>query len=473
MTERSLHSSERILIRNEDTIAAISTSFGESGVGIVRISGPLAESIAAELFKPKKENPSFVSHKLQYGEIVDPETGTSIDEALIVLMRSPRTYTREDIVEIQCHGGYFVLQRILGLVLKQGARMAQPGEFTKRAFLNGRIDLTRAEAVIDVIKAKTQTSLDIANQQLKGWLYREMTTLKSQLIEYLALIEAHIDFPEEDIESISLEAIRIDLNRMVQKLQTWVESYEEGKIFREGITCAIIGKTNVGKSSLLNVLLKEERAIVTPIPGTTRDVIEEVLNIQGIPVRLVDTAGLRHTSDIIEREGVRRARERIAVADLVLVIFDRSRPIDSDDVEIVEEIKDKKKVLILNKIDLPEKILLDEIRKRFKGEPIVSISAMQGEGIDELKECIYTSLITRDVRLSPDHVIVANVRHKTAIVKIRDSLKSSSKGLEDGVSLEFTAFDIRSALEALGELVGETTPEDVLNVIFEQFCIGK
>ena len=473
MTERSLHFSEKNLIGNEDTIAAISTSFGESGVGIVRISGPLAESIAAELFKPKRENPSLVSHKFQYGEIVDPETGTSVDEALVVLMKSPKTYTREDVVEIQCHGGYFVLQRVLGLVLKQGARMAQPGEFTKRAFLNGRIDLTRAEAVIDVIKAKTQTSLDVANEQLKGWLSREMTTLKSQLVGYLALIEAHIDFPEEEIESISLEAIKKDFEKMVQRLQTWIDSYEEGKIFREGITCAIIGKTNVGKSSLLNVLLKEERAIVTPIPGTTRDVIEEVLNIQGIPVRLVDTAGLRHTSDFIEREGVRRARERVAVADLVLVMFDRSRPIDSGDVEIVEEVKDKKKVFVLNKIDLPEMILLDEIRERFKGDPIVSISAMQDEGIDELKKCIYASLITRNVSLSPDHLIVANVRHKAAIVKIRDSLESAKKGLEEGISLEFTAFEVRSALEALGELVGETTSEDVLNVIFEQFCIGK
>jgi tRNA modification GTPase len=253
-------------------------------------------------------------------------------------MKSPKTYTKEDIVEIHCHGGYFVLQTVLELVLAEGARMAQPGEFTKRAFLNGRIDLTQAEAVIDLIKAKTETSLQIANQQLRGWLYREMIDLKDRLIEDLSMIEAHIDFPEEEIESIALGEMERDLEGMIHQIEIWVASYEEGKIFREGISCAIVGKTNIGKSSLLNVLLREDRAIVTPIPGTTRDVIEEVLNIYGIPVRLMDTAGLRKPLDIIEQEGVRRTKERTADSDFVLLMIDGSRVLDEDDIEIFKEI---------------------------------------------------------------------------------------------------------------------------------------
>jgi len=351
--------------------------------------------------------------------------------------------------------------------------MALPGEFTKRAFLNGRIDLTQAEAVIDLIRAKTQTSLEIANQQLRGWLYREMTDLKARLIEDLALIEAHIDFPEEEIEPIAFEKMQRDLEKMIYQMEEWITSYEEGKIFREGISCAIVGKTNVGKSSLLNVLLKEERAIVTPFPGTTRDVIEEVLNIHGIPVRLMDTAGLRKPTDFIEQEGVRRAKERVADSDFVLLMLDGSREHDADDLEIFEEIRGKKRVVIINKNDLPLRISLEEVKSRFKDDPIVLISALKNEGIDDLKKTIYTSLVHREVRATPEHLIVANIRHKTALTQVRDNLSNALKGLEEGTSLEFIAFDIRSALEALGELVGETATEEVLNRIFEQFCIGK
>ena len=471
--DSSYTSSIRISPEEEETIAAISTPFGESGVGIVRISGSLAEFIAKKIFKPKKSQSYLLSHRFHYGEIIDPFDGRSIDEVLFVLMKSPKTYTREDIAEIHCHGGYFVLQKILELVLKQGARMARPGEFTKRAFLNGRIDLTQAEAVIDLIKAKTQTSLEIANQQLMGWLYREMASLKAKLIDYLALIEAHIDFPEEEIESISLDAMKQDLNGMIHKLENWISSYEEGRIFREGISCAIIGKTNVGKSSLLNVLLKEDRAIVTPIPGTTRDVIEEVLNINGIPVRLMDTAGLRKTKDVIEQEGVRKAKKRVADADLVLLMLDGSRALDEDDMEIFNEIKGKKKVLAINKKDLPLKNSLEEIKNLFSEDPMVFISCIKNEGIDDLKETIYHTLIHREVRTSPDHLIVANIRHKTALAKAKNNLSNALKKLEEGASLEFIAFEIRLVLEAIGELAGETTTDEVLNRIFEQFCIGK
>ena len=473
MNQITPDSSKNILFREEETIAAISTPFGESGIGIVRMSGPMAESIVRGLFKAKRDQSLFISHHFHYGEIIDPRDGHPVDEVLVVLMRGPKTYTREDIVEINCHGGYLVLQKVLELVLAQGARMAQPGEFTKRAFLNGRIDLTRAEAVIDLIKARTMEGIDIANQQLKGSLYKEMASLKGRLIGHLSLIEAHIDFPEEEMETIPQAEMRRDLHNSIQKLEEWISTYEEGRVFREGITCAITGKTNVGKSSLLNVLLKQERAIVTPIPGTTRDVIEEVLNIHGIPVRLMDTAGLRKAKDFIEQEGVRRAKERVADADLILLILDGSRELDEDDLEIILEIKEKKKVVIINKKDLPLKLSLEEIKKRFPEDPLVSISALKNEGVEDLKKAIYSSLIHRDIRVSPEHLIVANIRHKTALTQINENLLNALKGLEEGASLEFIAFEIRSALDALGEMVGETTTEEVLNRIFEQFCIGK
>jgi tRNA modification GTPase len=446
---------------------------GVSGIGIVRISGSLAEPIARRLFKPKSEPFQFISHHFHYGEIVDPQEGDSIDEVLLVLMKAPKTYTREDILEIHCHGGYFILQKVLELVLREGTRMAHPGEFTKRAFLNGRIDLTQAEAVIDLINARTMASLEIANQQLRGNFFRELNSLKEGVIERLALIEAHLDFPEEEIEPISLGEMMRSLKQMIKKLDEWISSYEEGRIFREGISCAIVGKTNVGKSSLLNVLLKQERAIVTPIPGTTRDLIEEVLNVNGIPVRLTDTAGLRKTTDSIEREGVKRTKERVAESDFILLMVDGSRPIEIDDLEIFEEVKGKKRVVVMNKKDLPSMIAQKEMEERFQGDPVVSISALKKEGIEGLKEAIHTLLIHREVRPSPEYLIIANVRHKRALGQVQESLSNTLKGLEKGTSLEFIAFEMRSALEALGEMVGETTPEEVLNCIFEQFCIGK
>ncbi len=425
------------------------------------------------MFKPKKTASPFISHHFHYGEIIDPQTGLPIDEALVVLMKSPHTYTREDIVEIQCHGGYLILQKVLELVLNQGARMAQPGEFTKRAFLNGRIDLTQAEAVIDLIRAKTTASLEIANQQLRGLLYTKMVALKENLVEWLVLIESHIDFPEEDIPSVSLGDMMKGFHCAIGQLEEWIASYEEGKIFREGISCVIVGKANVGKSSLLNMLLREERAIVTPVPGTTRDVIEEVLNIEGIPVRLMDTAGLRKTVDSIEQEGVRRTKERVADSDLVILVLDGSQPLDEDDFRIFEEVEGKKKVVVVNKHDLPLKIPFGEVKGRSPESPVVSISALKNEGIEDLKQAVYITLVQGGVRSTPEHLIVANIRHKTALVQTRDNLSNAVRGLERGISFEFIAFEIRSALETLGEIVGETTTEEVLDRIFERFCIGK
>ena len=461
------------MISEQDTIAAIATPFGESGIGIIRISGSLAENISKHLFRPKSGKSPFVSHQFHYGEIVDPERGVAIDEVLFVFMKSPKTYTREDVVEIHCHGGYLVLQRVLELVLRQGARMAQPGEFTKRAFLSGRIDLTQAEAVIDLIRARTMASLEIANQQLKGMLHKEVGTLKESLIQHLALIEAHIDFPEEDLDPIFRETIEKDLQRMIERIYEMISTYEEGKIFREGVSCAIIGKTNVGKSSLLNILLREDRAIVTPIPGTTRDVIEEVLNIHEIPVRLLDTAGLRKPMDPVEVEGVRRTKERVAESDLVILVLDGSRSIDADDLEIFRETEKKMRVIVINKKDLPLVISVDEVKQKFLRDPVVLISALKNEGIDLLKDAIYRSLIHRDVRTSPEYMIIANIRHKDALVRAKDDISNALRGLQEGVSPEFVAFEIRSSLEAVGEVIGETANEEILHRIFEQFCIGK
>ncbi len=459
--------------REEETIAAISTPLGVSGIGIVRVSGPLAEPIAHRLFRPKSEPFQLISHHFNYGEIVDPHKGGAIDEVLLVLMKAPRTYTREDILEIHCHGGYFNLQKVLELVLSEGARMAHPGEFTKRAFLNGRIDLTQAEAVIDLINAKTMESLEIANQQLRGDFFRELNSLKEGMIEKLVSVEALLDFPEEEIEPASLSEAKHSFEKMIKKLEEWIGTYEEGRVFREGISCAIVGKTNVGKSSLLNVLLKRERAIVTPIPGTTRDIIEEILNLNGIPVRLIDTAGLRKATDTIEQEGVKRAKGRVAESDFILLMVDRSRPIDIDDEEIFEEVKAKKKVVVMNKKDLPSRVSIEEMKDRFRDDPIVSISALKNCGIKELKEAIYELLIRRKVRPSPEYLIIANVRHKRALDRVKESLSNTLRGLEQGYPLEFIAFELRSALEGLGEVAGETTSEEVLNRIFEQFCVGK
>jgi tRNA modification GTPase len=376
-------------------------------------------------------------------------------------------------VEIQCHGGHLILQKILDLVIRQGARLAEPGEFTRRAFLSGRIDLAQAEAVVDLIRAKTMASLEIANQQLRGRLSEELSLLRRALVEALALIEAHIDFPEEEIDPISVGQVRGKLEPVAQGIDRMVATYEEGKIFREGVSCAIIGKTNVGKSSLLNILLREERAIVTPVPGTTRDVIEEVLNIRDIPVRLLDTAGLRKTKDLVEVEGVKRTRLKISDSDFVILVVDGSAPLDQDDFEIFQEVKDKKKVVAINKKDLPLTISASSMREQFPLDPIAFISALKNQGIDELKEAIYQLLIHQSLMKSPEYAIVANVRHKNILIKTNSYIINALDGLDRDTSPEFIAFELRSALDTLGEIAGQTTPEEVLNLVFEQFCIGK
>jgi tRNA modification GTPase len=455
-----------------DTIVAIATPHGESGIGIVRISGPLSEKVATRLFRPKKKLSRLKSHHLYYGEIIDPANGRRLDEVLLTLMRKPKTYTREDVLEINCHGGYLVLRRVLEVVLGQGVRLAEPGEFTKRAFLNGRIDLSQAEAVVDVIRAKTAKSLKIANQQLKGDLSHEIEGLRERVVRSLASVEALIDFPDEEID-VDEDVIRGDLEEAQRNAGELIASYEEGKIYRDGVSVGIVGKTNVGKSSLLNVLLRENRAIVTPIPGTTRDVIEEAVNIQEIPIRLVDTAGIRRASNAIEREGVRLAKGKVSEADMVILVIDGSRRLDKYDWEIIDEVKEKNKVVAVNKTDLPIKTSVEQVQALLPNTRAVEISALRNRGIDALKESIFCTVTGDGVGREAGEVVVANARHKRALEESLESLRRAKEGIEGGVPIELVALELRSCLDHLGEIRGETTAEEVLERIFSQFCIGK
>ncbi|NIS61771.1 MAG: tRNA uridine-5-carboxymethylaminomethyl(34) synthesis GTPase MnmE [Proteobacteria bacterium] len=455
-----------------DTIAAIATPHGESGIGIVRISGPSAEKVAARLFRPKKRTTRLKSHHLYYGEIIDPDNGKPLDEVLLTLMRKPKTYTREDVLEINCHGGYLVLRRVLEAALGAGVRLAQPGEFTKRAFLNGRIDLSQAEAVIDVIRAKTAKSLKMANQQLRGNVSHEVEGLRARVVRSLALVEALMDFPDEEVE-VDEDMMRMNLEESQRRVEWLIESYEEGRIYRDGVSVSIVGKTNVGKSSLLNVLLKENRAIVTPIPGTTRDIIEEVINIHEIPIRLVDTAGMRRASDPVEREGVRLAKGKVAEADMVILVVDGSRRLDAHDWEIIDEVREKKKVVAVNKRDLPIKISMEQIRRALPETRVVEISALKNRGIDKLKKCLLSTLTRNGIGADRGEVVVVNARHKKALEGSLQCLQRAKEGIAGKIPLEFVALELRLCLDHLAEIGGETTTEEVLECIFSQFCIGK
>ncbi len=461
-------------MNNEDTICAISTPIGEGGIGIVRISGKDAISIISRIFLPKKNKnlKNLPTHTIHYGIMKDDKTGEKIDEALVSIMKAPNTYTKEDVIEINCHGGAIPLKRALELVLKNGARLAEPGEFTKRAFLNGRIDLAQAEAVIDIISSKTEDSLRLAVGQLSGILSKSIIAVREELISIIASIEAAIDFVDEDIEFISRDEIGKRIKKTVDEIEALINTADEGRIYKEGIATAIIGRTNVGKSSLLNALLKEERAIVTPIPGTTRDVIEEWINIKGMPLRILDTAGIRHTEDIVEIEGVRRSRETIKKADLILLLIDGSLRLSDEDKNLMDDVKEKKLIVLLNKSDLPSVVKEDDIKKFLPDKEVVSISALTGEGIDELKAVIHNLLFKGGI-LAGERPIITNLRHKTALEKTKRSLENLQNSLKENMSEEFLAVDLRGALNAIGEITGETATEDILNKIFEEFCVGK
>ena len=455
-----------------DTIAAISTPVGMGGIGIVRCSGPRAQAIAGHIFRRKEGPGQLLSHRFYLGEIIRPRDGTILDEVLLVFMRQPKTYTREDVLEIHCHSGVLILREILQTVLESGARLAEPGEFTKRAFLNGRIDLTQAEAVIDLIQSKTQRSLELANRQRSGRLAGEVRRIKERLLDLLAFLEVGIDFPEEEVPELSPPEVARQLLDTRNDLDALLRTFEEGRIYREGIAAVIVGRPNVGKSSLLNCLLREERAIVTAIPGTTRDVIEEVVNIEGIPLRVMDTAGLRHARDAIEEEGVRRTRERLDQADLTIWVVDGSEPLSAEDLEILPQVRPKKTVVAINKNDLGQRFSPEDLQGRMPEALLIPISALYGSGIESLKKAIQTLVLNGRLESSAETVL-SNLRHKQAIEVALEALSEGLKSLEANLSWEFVTLDIRRALEALGETVGETISEEVLDRIFSQFCIGK
>lgn len=465
----------------DDTIAAISTPLGEGGIGIVRLSGRDAVSIAERIFSSPKNKKigQSKSYRLIYGFIKNPSTGAVIDEVLVSVMRAPATYTKEDVVEINCHGGILPVRKVLELVLKHGARPAEPGEFTKRAFLNGRIDLSQAEAVIDLIRAKTEESGMIALEQLSGGLSEKITALRDRVASVCAHIEAHIDFPEDEIEPASLEGIGEEIQGTKDSLSILSASFEEGRFFREGLKVAIVGRPNVGKSSLLNALLERDRAIVTEIPGTTRDVLEEYLNIEGLPVRIMDTAGIREAHEMAEREGVTRSLRAIADADIVIAVLDGTDVLHKEDSMVLEKIKDKKAVIAINKCDLPAAEGNLEMSLNTYSGNILRISAKTGAGLDKLKELVLNIAVrgrrsgTNVAHEGNAGAVVTNLRHKVAVDYAMSALDRASGGLGSSLPLEIVAMELRDALDRLGEIVGAVTTEDILNKIFSEFCIGK
>ncbi|MBS6928614.1 MAG: tRNA uridine-5-carboxymethylaminomethyl(34) synthesis GTPase MnmE [Finegoldia magna] len=452
-----------------DTIAAISTPKGEGGIGIIRISGDKSFEILDKIFKPKNPNKDLGFYQFNYGFIYDGEK--VIDESMVVRMKAPKTYTCEDVVEINCHGGQFVTQKVLELVLKNGARHAEQGEFTKRAFMNGRIDLSQAEAVMDLIQGKTEKSISLSLDQLRGDLRDKINSFKKALLDITAHVNVVLDYPEEGIDDPLPVELRDNLEAVYEEATRLIESYDKGKKIKEGIKTVIVGKPNVGKSTLLNSLLREERAIVTHVAGTTRDVIEEVINIKGIPLVLVDTAGIRQTDDIVENIGVEKSKEFIEKADLVLLVLDASRELEDEDREVINQINEnhKKVIVLLNKIDLERKIDLDE----YNFENIVEISAQKNVGIEDMEEKIYSFIVDEKVEDSSEKLIITNVRHKTALEKTKDAIRNIFETIDMGLPMDLISVDLKEALDSLSEITGEISSEDILDHVFGNFCVGK
>ncbi len=454
---------------DQDTICGVSTPVGEGGIGIIRISGERSIPAASSIFRAEngKNLLNAPSHTIHYGRIVSPTGNETVDEALVTVMRAPATYTREDVVEINCHGGMQPLARTIALLLEAGVRQAEPGEFTKRAFLNGRIDLSQAEAVMDVIRARTELAHKAANGQLLGGLSREILDLRNRLLSLSASVEAAVDFPEEDIEIETGASLQESVAQVLEVIDRMLASVVAGRILREGFGTAIVGSPNVGKSSLLNALLRSDRAIVTDIPGTTRDVLEEYLNIGGVPVKILDTAGIRHSHDLVEQEGVRRTRAAVQDADMVLVVLDGSRPLNDEDRRVLDEVRGKSAIAVVNKVDLPQRI--GEIASPATR---VAVSSKTGQGLDELRRAIAAFAMSGAGTLR-EHGWAINQRHRTALEQAKKSLHHVGDSVASGLSPEFIALDIRSALDSLGLVIGTTYTEDILNRIFDDFCIGK
>ena len=454
-----------------DTIAAISTAIGEAGIAIVRISGDDSVNIIDEIFKSAsgKKMAEAENRKFLYGHIVDGDK--QIDEVLVVKMKGPYSYTAEDIVEIHCHGGVVSVKRILNLILSKGARLAEKGEFTKRGFLNGRIDLTQAEAVIDMIKAKTDLSFDMGLNQLSGALSEVLNKLKDELVSMQALIVANIDFPDEDIEDAAYNDLIERSNKILDKMDNLLDNSKNSRLLRDGINTVILGKPNVGKSSLLNGLLKYDRAIVTDIAGTTRDIIEDYINLDGVLLKITDTAGIRETDDEVEKIGVNIAREKLKEADLVIAIFDISREFDKDDEEILNLIKDKKHITILNKDDLEQKISDEEIKKYFKDD-YLRLSVMENESVKKIENLIIDLFFDGELQISSDSVL-SNLRHINALKEAKKSLLEANESLKKKVFLDLIEVDLENVIGHISEITGTITTEDILDRVFSDFCIGK
>jgi tRNA modification GTPase len=460
-------------VNQEDTISAVATAVGEGGIGIVRVSGPQALVIADKLFCSavgKISSQTSSQHAL-YGRVVDGLTGEVIDEAIVLIMRGPHSYTCEDVVEFQCHGGPVPLRKLLQATLAAGARLAEPGEFTKRAFLNGRIDLTQAEAVIDVIRAKTEASLKVAVNHLSGTLSQQIKTIRNELLHMIAHLEAAIDFPEEDIEAVSAGQVQAWIEPVISQVSKLLVTSHSGRILRDGLKTVIIGKPNVGKSSLLNALLKEQRAIVTAIPGTTRDSIAEYVNVRGIPLKIIDTAGIRETQDLVEKIGVAKSRELIKEADLILVILDRSEALSSEDRQVIEITANYKGFILLNKADLPAVLGYEDVKKLAVDWPIIQLSLETGEGLEQLEQQIVDEVYAGQISSEADYV--NNVRHVNCLKQAEQQLKDALVAIEQGLPIDCIVVDLRGAWEVLGDIIGDTVGDDLIDQIFSQFCIGK
>ena len=457
-----------MITREFDTIAAISTPLGEGAIGIVRLSGTDSFAIAQKIFKGKNLN-KVESHTLNYGHIIDPQNQEILDEVMLGAMRSPKTFTREDIIEINTHGGIAVTNEILQLAIREGARMAEPGEFTKRAFLNGRVDLTQAEAVMDIIRAKTDKAMNNAVKQLDGSLSNLINNTRQEILNTLAQVEVNIDYPEyDDVEEMTTQLMREKTAEFEALLSNLLNTARRGKILREGISTAIIGRPNVGKSSLLNNLLREDKAIVTDIEGTTRDVIEEYVNIKGVPLKLIDTAGIRETDDLVEKIGVERSKKALQEADLVLLVLNASESLTDQDRQLLEISQDSNRIVLLNKTDLEEKIELDQLPT-----DVIKISVLPNQNIDKIEERINQLFFENAGIVEQDATYLSNTRHISLIEKALESLQAVNQGLELGMPVDLLQVDMTRTWEILGEITGDAAPDELITQLFSQFCLGK
>jgi tRNA modification GTPase len=458
---------------NTDTIAAISTAMGEGAIAIIRISGDEAIEVANKVFKGKHELTEVETHTIHYGKIIEPKSGQMIEEVMVSILKGPRTFTREDIVEINCHGGVVSVNKVLETILSLGVRLAEPGEFTKRAFLNGRIDLSQAEAVMDLIRAKTDRAMNVAIGQMEGKLSKLVGTLRQALLETLAHVEVNIDYPEyDDVEEMTHGLLLDKASYVRDEIEKLLTTAKQGKILREGLSTVIVGRPNVGKSSLLNSLAQENKAIVTDIPGTTRDVIEEYVNVRGVPLRLLDTAGIRETEDVVEKIGVERSRKVLKEADVILLVLNFGDELTEDDEKLFTVVKDMNVIVIVNKTDLQQQMDLEKVKELAGEHPVVTTSLLNEQGINELEQAIASLFFTTGIETN-DITYVSNTRHVALLNQAKTSVEEALMGIESGIPVDMVQIDLTRAWETLGEITGETVHESLLDQLFSQFCLGK